>query len=376
MANNLPKEILELICEDKVVEILDFHRSGDQVFQIGEKYVLKVSSNVISLDEEKKRNDLFHSYLPTPKSVLFIIFDDKAYYLKEYLPGKPLCHNDYLARPEFIIDMLAKANNMIHNIDISNCPFISNYSVGNQIIHGDLCLPNILINNDEISGIIDLDSAGIGDPYYDYVWSLWLLEYNLKTDKYNQSFINKLNISQKELSDKKTLYLSGKPVEKWDAYYEDGSMAGCDLVRGLPIPDGLYHLACECLVKHNDGEYLLMERSYEKEMFPGYFEATAGGSALKGEDAFACIKRELFEETGILCNDFKLIATHVLSKRKTLVYSFVCEVNIAKESIRPQEGETISYRWVTKDEFIEFCKSDKAVPTQLERLKAYLNQMI
>ena len=203
MANNLPKEILELICEDKVVEILDFHRSGDQVFQIGEKYVLKVSSNVISLDEEKKRNDLFHSYLPTPKSVLFIIFDDKAYYLKEYLPGKPLCHNDYLARPEFIIDMLAKANNMIHNIDISNCPFISNYSVGNQIIHGDLCLPNILINNDEISGIIDLDSAGIGDPYYDYVWSLWSLEYNLKTDKYNQSFINKLNISQKELSDKK-----------------------------------------------------------------------------------------------------------------------------------------------------------------------------
>ena len=55
------------------------------------------------------------------------------------------------------------------------------------------------------------------------------------------------------------MYLSDKPVEKWDAYYEDGSMAGCDLIRGLPIPDGLYHLACECLVKHNDGEYLLME---------------------------------------------------------------------------------------------------------------------
>ena len=67
MANNLPKEILELICEDKVVEILDFHRSGDQVFQIGEKYVLKVSSNVISLDEEKKRNDFLQQ---CPKTAL------------------------------------------------------------------------------------------------------------------------------------------------------------------------------------------------------------------------------------------------------------------------------------------------------------------
>ena len=57
MVNSFPKEILDLISKDKVAEILDFHRSGDQVFQIGEKYILKVSSNIIGLREEKKRND-------------------------------------------------------------------------------------------------------------------------------------------------------------------------------------------------------------------------------------------------------------------------------------------------------------------------------
>lgn len=31
-------------------------------------------------------------------------------------------------------------------------------------------------------------------------------------------------------------------MEVWDAYYEDGSLAGCDLVRGEKIPDGLFHL--------------------------------------------------------------------------------------------------------------------------------------
>ncbi len=31
----------------------------------------------------------------------------------------------------------------------------------------------------------------------------------------------------------------------------------------------------------------------------------AGGSAFKGEDKFTCIKKELFEETGIISENFK-----------------------------------------------------------------------
>ena len=45
-------------------------------------------------------------------------------------------------------------------------------------------------------------------------------------------------------------------MEIWDAYYEDGSLAGCDLIRGEKIPDGLYHLVSEVIVRHNDGDFL------------------------------------------------------------------------------------------------------------------------
>jgi 8-oxo-dGTP diphosphatase len=45
----------------------------------------------------------------------------------------------------------------------------------------------------------------------------------------------------------------------------------------------LFHLVSEIIVKHEDGMYLLMQRDWKKPNSPGLYEATAGGSALKGE---------------------------------------------------------------------------------------------
>lgn len=46
------------------------------------------------------------------------------------------------------------------------------------LLHGDPCLPNVLVMNDELSGFVDLGSAGLGDPRNDLVLALWSLEYN------------------------------------------------------------------------------------------------------------------------------------------------------------------------------------------------------
>lgn len=39
-------------------------------------------------------------------------------------------------------------------------------------------------------------------------------------------------------------------MEVWDGYLRNGSLANKDLVRGEHIPNGLYHLVSEILVKH------------------------------------------------------------------------------------------------------------------------------
>ena len=164
-------------------------------------------------------------------------------------------------------------------------------------------------------------------------------------------------------------------MEKWDAYTREGNLANIELIRGQSIPEGLYHLVCEVLVRHEDGSYLCMKRSMSKPNYPGYMEATAGGSALEGEDKLRCIKRELEEETGIVCNDFEELCCYVDEEDQSIFYSFVCCVNCDKSSIKLQEGETEDYKWMSEAEFIDFVNSDEMIKGQKQRYSDYYKKL-
>ena len=162
-------------------------------------------------------------------------------------------------------------------------------------------------------------------------------------------------------------------MEIWDAYYPDGTLAGCNLVRGKPIPDGLYHLVSEILVRYIDGDYLLMQRDPRKPNYDGFFEATAGGSALKGEDAYCCAKRELHEETGIDTGTLTNIGRFV--SHDTIYENFLCVTDCNKNSVKLQEGETVSYKWISEAEFIDFVNSGAMINVQFRHYQPYLKQI-
>lgn len=164
-------------------------------------------------------------------------------------------------------------------------------------------------------------------------------------------------------------------MEKWNAYTRDGALTDKVLVRGEPIPEGLYHLACDVLVRHKDGSYLCMQRALTKDAYPGFYEATAGGSALIGEDAYACIKRELEEETGIVCDEFEEMSCTVYDEDQTIFYCFTCTVDCDKASVTLQEGETEAYVWMSETEFIEFVGSDKIIDRQKRRYLEYFKKL-
>lgn len=163
-------------------------------------------------------------------------------------------------------------------------------------------------------------------------------------------------------------------MEVWDGYFRDGTPANIDLIRGTVLPDGLYHLVCEVLVQHKDGDYLLMRRDLSKPNYGGYYEATAGGSALKGEDKMACVKRELFEETGIIAESFKEIDHFVFDDDNCIFYTFLCVTDCDKTSITLQKGETMSYKWVNEIDFISFVNSEEMIETQKKRYLNYFNK--
>lgn len=162
-------------------------------------------------------------------------------------------------------------------------------------------------------------------------------------------------------------------MEIWDGYFADGTLANRDLVRGEPIPEGLYHLVSEILVRHTDGDYLLMRRDPRKPNYGGYYEATSGGSALKGEDARTCARRELLEETGISSGELREIGRS--ASKDTIYCDFLCVTDCDKTAITLQEGETAGFRWVSEKEFIAFVNSEEMIDVQKNRYHEFLLKM-
>lgn len=171
-------------------------RSRDTLILFEKRFILKISDSPERLRREKERIDWLQDRLPVSRSVCFCEENGRAYYLRTYLDGTPLCDAHFLRDPALIIRLLTQALNMLRTLDAASCPFASTDSVGDGFVHGDLCLPNILIDaHDQITGFIDLDNAGRGDPWYDIAWTLWSLAYNLKTAHYAPVLLDSIGVA-------------------------------------------------------------------------------------------------------------------------------------------------------------------------------------
>ncbi len=140
-------------------------------------------------------------------------------------------------------------------------------------------------------------------------------------------------------------------MELWDAYDKNfEKIEGMTLVRGEEhtFPKDVYHIVVDILVRHADGEYLLMRRSPEK-VFGGMWEASAGGSVLQGESAEQGAMRELFEETGVRAEKLISLGNLVSDRYPSIYADYLCVTDCAKDSIVLQAGETDAYRWVSRD---------------------------
>ncbi len=149
-------------------------------------------------------------------------------------------------------------------------------------------------------------------------------------------------------------------MEIWDAYNSSfEKIDGMTLIRGKEesIPEGVYHLVCDVLVRHTDGTILIMQRDSSKS-HPGMWEATAGGSALRGEDPLECAIRELQEETGIIASELQEIRRFVWDPTHSFYVEFLCETDYDKNSVVLQEGETSAFKWVTADEVLKMSPEE------------------
>ena len=132
------------------------------------------------------------------------------YFLTRKVFGEDCVHPAYLENPKKLCETTATLLRKLHEEDFSDCPtdrmktyfetVDNNYKKGVfdnsiftkkwQIGNGDYCLPNIMLNNWKFSAFIDLGNGGIGDRHIDLFWGIWTLYFNLKTNKYDDYFMD------------------------------------------------------------------------------------------------------------------------------------------------------------------------------------------
>lgn len=185
-----------------------------------------------TLETEAKMNAYFHS-LGLGAEVLAYQSQERDWLLTRQVPGEDCVHPAYLEDPKRLCDTLAEALLLLHSQDFSQCP-VSNrlesylqtvhraHAAGDceldlfpegwgfstaedawrtveeyesslkadTLLHGDYCLPNVMLDNWKLSGFIDVGQGGVGDRHIDLFWGAWTLNFNLKTDKYCSRFLD------------------------------------------------------------------------------------------------------------------------------------------------------------------------------------------
>lgn len=226
----LPDELAEWVGDASIYEssgesgakTVYVDRGGGAYLKIAPCGSLSLAAQMQSYFANKKMSSPVLKYLSA----------DRDYLLTEPLKGEDGTAEKYLSEPKQLSGLFGQTLRLLHEIDSSDCPikdrmtelintanktpFIqthlddiagyigtarsdtaafeikanSGIIKNDVIIHGDYCLPNIILDNWTFTGFIDVADGGVGDRHYDLAWGLWTLNWNLKTPKYGQRFLD------------------------------------------------------------------------------------------------------------------------------------------------------------------------------------------
>lgn len=187
-----PKEIHKYLVNADIFDSSCGENS--RVLYSSKGYYIKIAPKG-SLEREATITDYFYDSGIGAELVKYIS-TDKDYMVTRPAPGQDATH--YLDNPHKLCETLAASMKYLHSLPMDNIilsPSMEYYKSDNVLdcdtyIHGDFCLPNIMLEDYSFKAFIDVGLAGAGDRHIDIFWCIWSLWFNLKTDKYTDYFLD------------------------------------------------------------------------------------------------------------------------------------------------------------------------------------------
>ena len=209
---------------------------------------------------------------------------------------------------------------------------------------------------------------------YKYLWQKFenmIISYPLLEKTKNvlrkRYFIN----DNKKFYITKEIYLSH--VEKLSLFDKDLNLLPYPNLRGEKILDNTCAGIVDVIIKNiKTNHYLTTKRDINKVTSPGLWEITAGGIDYN-EPVEHALVREAKEETGLDIIDYKKLDVMII---KDLVYFiYIGYVSQEENEVKLQVGETIDYKWRTKDELVELFNTDLVPPRQKIRINKIIDKI-
>lgn len=185
-----------------------------------------------TLNAERDMTRFFHSK-GLGAEVLAYHQEETDWLLTRAVAGEDCLNGEYLSDPKRLCDTTATLLRQLHETDFAGCPVMNRcdayreharrgyqenrydpellpghwgfssaeeawaevqtgerYLKNDTLLHGDYCLPNIMLEHWRFSAFLDVGSGGVGDKHIDLFWGLWSLNFNLKTNAYYNRFLD------------------------------------------------------------------------------------------------------------------------------------------------------------------------------------------
>ena len=226
---HVPESIMEYL-DGLNYKVDDIGKSNSNIF-IFDDYILKISTLSFDIENEIRVYNNLKDKLPISDIIAYEVIDERVYILKSKLKGKMLCDDSYLGNPKLLFKLASDAVKLLWKVDVKkldlqntydtimdfgkkclkektidfdnsdktitfkfkNFDEIIDYLENNKpqedyvLSHGDLCLTNIIVENDEVVGFIDLGLTGISHRYHDLAILYRSIKYNME-GRYGKSY--------------------------------------------------------------------------------------------------------------------------------------------------------------------------------------------